>query len=968
MQELKLPEPLKGQWIWMREPDLRQETHLFFRKDFSLSEMPGRSEMWITARTAFQLYINGQLCAAGPTVHPCDKDYVYCVDINYLVQLGTNQIAVQAFNSNTALANSPKKPGGFWAQLQIDGQAVAWTDDEWKCLRPDCYQNPGIILGVGAQSVEIVNFKKYPYQWQRDDCFAESSRERVELGSPKTIWYKPKVLSSAEESKKSLVIAPNAEEVVEICTWRKIAFVGGCRQIRQALWVNFYELSKNNDEGVYYAETYLHSEADAVQRAYCFCDSPYRMYLNDELVSEQAVEPITVHATPELRGNRRLSLDEYAPIQIELKLNKGWNRFIWLQDCAFHGAGMTMVWQDAPNGSILIRQQADEQSKEGWRLAGPLLTPLALSHPIISVDADKKIDYLLSENPAWDKSIALTAYNFASRKILPEVLREPTQLILDKQFVVFDFGRTIYGHPNISVQGSEGDTLEVVCCEHCLDGEVLSYASGKRNVSTLILSGKRDYWTSATPRGFRYIMLLGSSVRGKILVSSLNAKCTNRDIVNRGSFNSSDTVYNEIWDTGSLTLSSTLKGSFIDAPCRDQAQYISDAFIQSWSAYHLFGDYDMNAAALRSFALTQLETGELNSVSPSGLFQALPDYSMLWIVWLHRHMNYTADEKLFKAMLPAMEKLLNYYNRLAISPDGPIGDLRNYLGAYCFLDHDDIDRRGICTGLNGLYCRALSCAAGLVEKHGRSDLAEIYRARAATVANTIRSLCWDEEKGMFADAYHNNKRSEVYSWQSNVLALYGGIPHPANYERIWSNFFIDSPPYELKVRADYNNPYFKYFLLKVACALGKTLWALRFIRYYWGKMLDAGAVTWWELFDPDGDDQHLRQCSKCQGYAVSPNGFLISELVGIRPAGLGMQRVFFSPTPQACAWVKAQIPTPLGRLKVEWKKNMQQEFEVNISANYPVEIIPVLDPDIAEIAVFQVSDEVSILGEEVEEE
>ena len=105
-------------------------------------------------------------------MHPCHKDYVYFVDINYLVQLGTNQIAVQAFNSNTALANSPKKPGGFWAQLQIDGQAVAWTDDEWKCLRPDCYQNPGIILGVGAQSVEIVNFKKYPYQWQRDDCFA----------------------------------------------------------------------------------------------------------------------------------------------------------------------------------------------------------------------------------------------------------------------------------------------------------------------------------------------------------------------------------------------------------------------------------------------------------------------------------------------------------------------------------------------------------------------------------------------------------------------------------------------------------------------------------------------------------------------------------------------------------------------------------------------------------------------------
>ena len=974
MQQLKLPEPLLGQWIWLREPDTRQETHLFFRRDFCVSEMPASSEMWITARTGFHLYINGQLCAIGPTANPTENSYVYCVDINYLTQVGNNHIAVQVFNANSSLANFRKKPGGFWAQLQIDGQPFIWTDDDWKCLVPDCYVVPGIIQGVGAPSVEIMDFRAYPHDWQRMDIAAVTrgdfgkGRERIEKAPPKMVWYRPQIIAPTEQGKALLEAAPNADDIVETCTWKKIAFVGGCRQIRQSLWVNFRSLTRQHGAGVYVAETFLHSDSECRQDIYCFCDLPYRMYLNDELVSEQAVEPTPVHTAPKCRGERRLGLDEYAPIFLEITLNKGWNRLLWIEDCASHGAGMTLVWQDAPNGSIMIRQHPDEHSKEGWSQAGPLKTPLSLTHPIITVDGMGKQDYLLPENPAWDMSVALTAYNFASRKILPEAVTDATQILMDKYFVVFDFGRTLYGYPHLSVQGTEGDTLEVVCGEHCVDGEVIPYAGGKRNASTLILSGAKDIWMSATPRGFRYIMMIGSSVKGKVIVDNVQAKVSNRDIGNRGSFNCSDAVYNEIWDTGSLTLNSTVRGCYIDAPCRDQAQYISDAMIQAWAGFHLFGDFELSATALDDFARTQLETGELNSVSPSGLFQAVPDFSLLWVVWLHRHIQYTGNEAFIRRMLPVLEKLLNYYDRLAVSPDGVLGDLRNYLGTYCFLDHDDLDRQGISTGLNGIYCRALSCAAWLSDFVGRTDLTALYRRRAASVSNQLRRLTWNPEKGLFADSYHHDgSLSEQYSWQSNVLALYGGIALPETYEAIWGTFFKDLPPYELRVCSDYNNPYFKYFLLEVACALGKSLWALKFIRYYWGKMLDAGAVTWWELFDPEGDDQNQRQTSKCQGYAVSPNGFLISELVGIRPAAPGMSRVVFNPCPRACAWVKAQIPTPFGKLKVEWKKNVDQVFEANISANYPVEVIPILDPEMSESAVFQVSEEVSIMTSDEDE-
>ncbi|MFA6723071.1 MAG: family 78 glycoside hydrolase catalytic domain [Lentisphaeria bacterium] len=967
MQNQKLPEPLLGQWIWLREPDLYQETHLFFRRDFCVSEMPGSCELWITARSSFHLYINGQLCALGPSEHPLQKSYAYCIDINYLVQVGSNQIAVQVYNANAPLVNHVQKPGGFWAQLQVDGKPLVWSDEEWRCLTPECYPVPGIIRGVGATSVEILDFRNFPHDWQRMD---PGAAPRAEGGAQKPLrlqWYRPQILANAEKSKSLLEVAPNADDIVETCSWTKTAFVGGCRQVRQSLWMNFRSLTKRLGSGVFAAETFLHSDSDTRQGLYCFCDSPYRFYLNDDLVSEQAVENTPVHAALKPRGDHRLGLDEYASVFQEINLNKGWNRLLWLQDCASHGAGMTMVWQDAPNGSIMIRQYPDEKAKEGWNLAGPLRTPLALTHPIISVNTKNKFDYILAEKPAWDMSVALTAYNFASRKIMPERVKESSQILQEKYFVVFDFGRTLFGFPHLCLQGGEGDMVLVVCGEHCVDGEVVSYAGGKRNASTLILSGKKDIWLPVTPRGFRYIMVLGHAVKGKVVVESLQAKVPNRILNNRGSFNCSDAVYNEIWDVGSLTLNSSISGGFMDAPGRDQAQYISDAMIQAWSAFHLFGDFQLSASGLSDFAKTQLETGELNAVSPSGFFQAVPDFSLLWVVWLQRHMQYTGDEAFLRAMFPHMEKLLAYYDRIALSPDNVLGDLRKLMGTYCFLDHDEIDRQGISTGLNGIYCRALNCAAALSESFGRGDLADIYRTRAAKVASQIRSLAWNEEKGLFADSFYNSEKSQRYSWQSNVLALYGGVASPENYAGIWDRLFKDTPPYEKQAHSEYNNPYFKYFLLEVACAIGKSTWALRFIRYYWGRMLDAGAVTWWELFDPEGDDQHLRQVSKCQGYAVSPNAFLITELVGIRPAEPGMERVVFNPCPKACAWVKAKIPTPKGSIRVEWRMSMDQVFVANISATYPLEIIPVLDPEVAENAEFQVSEEISILAPDDED-
>ena len=71
--------------------------------------------------------------------------------------------------------------------------------------------------------------------------------------------------------------------------------------------------------------------------------------------------------------------------------------------------------------------------------------------------------------------------------------------------------------------------------------------------------------------------------------------------------------------------------------------------------------------------------------------------------------------------------------------------------------------------------------------------------------------------------------------------------------------------------------------------------------------------------------------------------------------------VYFNPLPGIVTWVKATIPTPNGSITVNWELKQDGVFEASISANFHLEVVPILNPNIAESAIIQVSDKVAIL-------
>ena len=107
--------------------------------------------------------------------------------------------------------------------------------------------------------------------------------------------------------------------------------------------------------------------------------------------------------------------------------------------------------------------------------------------------------------------------------------------------------------------------------------------------------------------------------------------------------------------------------------------------------------------------------------------------------------------------------------------------------------------------------------------------------------------------------------------------------------------------------------------------------ALAWIRTYWGGMIDEGATSFWEAYDPSWpkDDPHVDlQADDTAGYRISlahgwssaPTWWLMEQVLGIVPTGPGFSQATIRPDLLDLDWARGAEPTPHGLLKVNLKK------------------------------------------------
>ena len=110
-------------------------------------------------------------------------------------------------------------------------------------------------------------------------------------------------------------------------------------------------------------------------------------------------------------------------------------------------------------------------------------------------------------------------------------------------------------------------------------------------------------------------------------------------------------------------------------------------------------------------------------------------------------------------------------------------------------------------------------------------------------------------------------------------------------------------------------PYFKFFELDALCKLGYLDQVMERIKSYWGGMLDRGAVTFWEEFDPNQQmsEQYAMYGdpfgkSLCHAWGASPAYLLGKYFLGVRPTSPGYKTYEVKPVTRFFQELDCRLP------------------------------------------------------------
>jgi len=118
-------------------------------------------------------------------------------------------------------------------------------------------------------------------------------------------------------------------------------------------------------------------------------------------------------------------------------------------------------------------------------------------------------------------------------------------------------------------------------------------------------------------------------------------------------------------------------------------------------------------------------------------------------------------------------------------------------------------------------------------------------------------------------------------------------------------------------------PYMRFYELEALCAMGEQDYVLKEMRDYWGGMLNLGATTFWEEYNPSkkGAEHYAmygREFGKslCHAWGASPIYLLGKYYLGVKPTSAGYATYEIQPVLGGLQWMQGTVPTPGGNIEL----------------------------------------------------
>lgn len=374
------------------------------------------------------------------------------------------------------------------------------------------------------------------------------------------------------------------------------------------------------------------------------------------------------------------------------------------------------------------------------------------------------------------------------------------------------------------------------------------------------------------------------------------------DIPVKAVFRCEDELLNKIWSVAEHTFRLCSGIFFIDGIKRDKWIWSGDAYQSFFVNQYLMADKDIDQRTLLALRGNDSLNMHIN---------AILDYSLFWILGVKVHYEAYGDLKFLQQIYPKMCSLMEFCERQTDEHGFIYGRKQDWV----YIDWADLDKEGALCAEQMLFAACWNAMGEVGKLLGMK--VETYRRKYQKLTENIQRFFWDEEKGAYIDSFHSGKRH--ITRHANIFAVLFEIADIKKKKQIIENVIENDDIPAI------TTPYFKFYELDVLCQAERFETVFQRIRQYWGGMLERGAVTFWEEYDPETSvekqyDMYGDKFGKslCHAWSASPIYLLAKYFIGLQIEEAGGNKFLLKPQLEFFNTLDCTLPIGQGDIHIIW--------------------------------------------------
>lgn len=495
---------------------------------------------------------------------------------------------------------------------------------------------------------------------------------------------------------------------------------------------------------------------------------------------------------------------------------------------------------------------------------------------------------------------------------------EPTKVVSDENYTIYDFGVNLSGVTEIVVEGERGAKVtirhsEILTVDKKEIDTVNLRTAKATDVYILKGDGQEKYSPSFTYHGFRYAKI---TTDGNVKFLSVRAALVRTAVKRISEFRCSDEVINKLHKNAVLTEGDNIHSVLTDCPQRDERYgWLNDYNSRNYELRYNYDAGKLLKKVVRDIADTQGENGEIADTAPFHIGQSPAD-PICVAFQLFSVENYVlrGDADTAKKYLPKMIKWVEYLktrssgNLLSYSYYGdwvtpyPIDDKNTKENEKTYPEYVS----------SVFYLWQVRLLAQIADIAGETDISARYLDLAEKIKAAVNEKYYER----------TNKSYHTGSQAANAFALSFGLCDESDKKNIAARIAEDI------INRGYHNTagnqgYRHLFYVMSDAGYSDLMIKLLVNPEYpgWGYMIKNDATSVWERWEAEGK---IEMNSFNHPMFGGFDGWLFSKIAGLEFAKdcRGANKLAVKPyVPKNLLFVNAKTETAMGEYSVNWKRS-----------------------------------------------